>query len=182
MSSDLPAWEDKTEKIVESFAKVLNIISAVWIFSVAALILFDVVGREVFLTPFHGTNEIVSNSVLAILMLQLPLTILNRSSLRTTIIYGKASTMGKGIIDSVSYLLAGLLFLAIGIGSWPNMIEAWAILEQEGSGIVEIPVYPIRTLVVFVGFVGAVVCSLLIYHSLTRPEDFDQDGDVEAGE
>ena len=182
MSREPPAWEQKTEQSVKSFAKVLNIISAVWIFSVAALILFDVVGREVFLTPFHGTNEIVANSVLAILMLQLPLSILNRSSLRTTIVYGKVRGMGKGIIDSISYLLAGLLFLAIAIGSWPNMIEAWAILEQEGSGIVEIPVYPIRTLVVFVGFFGVAVCALLIYHSLTRPEDFDEDSNVEAGE
>ncbi len=40
-------------------------------------------------------NEIVSNSVLSILFLQLPLSILNRSSLRTTIIYGRASVRGK---------------------------------------------------------------------------------------
>tara|TARA_B100001971_G_scaffold191173_1_gene194506 strand:- start:3577 stop:4125 length:549 start_codon:yes stop_codon:yes gene_type:complete len=182
MSREPPAWEQKTEQSVESFAKVLNIISAVWIFSVAALILFDVVGREVFASPFHGTNEIVSNSVLAILMLQLPLSILNRSSLRTTIVYGKVRAMGKGIIDSISYLLAGLLFLAIAIGSWSNMVESWEILEQEGSGIVEIPVYPIRTLVVFVGFFGVAVCSLLIYHSLKRPEDFDHSETTEIGE
>ena len=182
MSREPPAWEQKTEQSVESFAKVLNIISAVWIFSVAALILFDVVGREVFASPFHGTNEIVANSVLAILMLQLPLSILNRSSLRTTIVYGKVRAMGKGIIDSISYLLAGLLFLAIAIGSWSNMVESWEILEQEGSGIVEIPVYPIRTLVVFVGFFGVAVCSLLIYHSLKRPEDFDHSETTEIGE
>ncbi|HJO86053.1 MAG: TRAP transporter small permease [Rhodospirillales bacterium] len=182
MSSEPPAWEQKTEQSVESFAKVLNVISAAWIFSVAALILFDVVGREVFASPFHGTNEIVSNSVLAILMLQLPLSILNRSSLRTTIVYGKVRAMGKGIIDSISYLLAGLLFLAIAIGSWSNMVESWEILEQEGSGIVEIPVYPIRTLVVFVGFFGVAVCSLLIYHSLKRPEDFDHSETTEIGE
>ena len=182
MSREPPAWEQKTEQSVKSFAKVLNIISAVWIFSVAALILFDVVGREVFASPFHGTNEIVSNSVLAILMLQLPLSILNRSSLRTTIVYGKVRAMGKGIIDSISYLLAGLLFLAIAIGSWSNIVESWEILEQEGSGIVEIPVYPIRTLVVFVGFFGVAVCSLLIYHSLKRPEDFDHSETTEIGE
>jgi TRAP-type mannitol/chloroaromatic compound transport system permease small subunit len=120
--------------------------------------------------------------VLAILMLQLPLSILNRSSLRTTIVYGKVRAMGKGIIDSISYLLAGLLFLAIAIGSWSNMVESWEILEQEGSGIVEIPVYPIRTLVVFVGFFGVAVCSLLIYHSLKRPEDFDHSETTEIGE
>ena len=89
--------------------------------------------------------------------------------------HGPASQRVKSLINAASYFLALLLFLAIGIGSWPNMIEAWDILEQEGSGIVTIPVYPIRTLVVFVSFVGIIVCSLLIYQALMRPEAFEDD-------
>lgn len=158
------------ERIVGLFARGLNIISAVWLASVALLILYDVVGREVFATPFHGTNEIVSNSVLSILFLQLPLSILTRSSLRTTILYGKVGDRGKGYIDAASYLLAMLLFIVIAVGSWPNMIEGWAIGEQEGSGIIEIPVYPIRTLVVFVSVIGVAVCALLVYQSLFHAE------------
>ena len=165
----------KIESISESFSKALNIISGVWLFAITALILYDVVGREAFDTPFHGTNEIVSNSVLSILMLQLPLTIVNRSSLRTTIIYGKMGARGKGITEAISYLLAGLIFLGIAYGSWENMIEAWDILEQEGSGVVEIPVYPIRTLVVIIGFIGAFVCSLMVYMSLKSPESLELD-------
>jgi len=144
--------------------------------------LYDVVGREAFGSPFYGTNEIVSNSVLSVLLLQLPLSIINRSSLRTTIFYGKVGTRGKGMIDALSYFLAALLFLAIAIGGWPNMIEAWEILEQEGSGIVEIPVYPIRSLVVFIGVVGTFACSLMVYHALTRPEDSDSPSLESMGE
>lgn len=173
MSNRFADAEARIEKTVEIFASSLNVISAVWLASVALLILYDVSGREIFGAPFHGTNEIVSNSVLSILFLQLPLSILNRSSLRTTIIYGSLSTKGKGYVDAMSYLFAALLFLVIAVGSWPNMIEAWEILEQEGSGVINIPVYPIRTLVVFVSAVGVFVCSLLIYHSLVRPEDFE---------
>ncbi len=158
---------------METFAKWLNVISAIWLASVALLILYDVVGREVFAAPFHGTNEIVSNSVLSILFLQLPLSILTRRSLRTTILYGAVGTKGKGYIDAVSYLLALLLFLVIAVGSLPNMIEGWAIGEQEGSGIINIPVYPIRTLVVFVSFVGVAVCAILVHQSLAHPERFD---------
>ena len=172
------------DSFVEKFARVLNIISAIWLSSIALLILFDVVGREFFNTPFHGTNEIVSNSVLSILFLQLPLSILTRSSLRTTIFYGNVGKKSKATIDTVSYLLAGLLFLAIAIGSWPNMIEAWEIKEAEGSGIITIPVYPIRTLVIFVSIVGVFVSSLLIFRSIfpsaskkepTTAEDSDRD-------
>ena len=168
-------FELQIEKIVEKFATGLNIISAIWLASIALLILSDVVGREFFGSPIYGTNEIVSNSVLSILFLQLPLSILNRNSLRTTIVYGALGLRGKSIINACSYFIALLLFLAIGVGSWPNMIEAWDILEQEGSGIVTIPVYPIRTLVVFVSFVGIIVCLLLIYQALVKPEDFEDD-------
>lgn len=182
MASLVTRCEDKTEKFVEAFAKVLNVISAVWLAAIAVLILYDVVGREAFGAPFYGTNEIVSNSVLSVLLLQLPLSILNKSSLRTTILYGKLGHRGKGNIDAFSYFLAALLFLAIAVGGWPNMIEAWEILEQEGSGIVEIPVYPIRSLVVFIGAVGAFACSLMVYHALTRPEDMDSAQIPIAGE
>lgn len=170
------------ERTVEAFARGLNIVSAVWLVSIALLILYDVVGREMFSAPFHGTNELVSNSVLSILFLQLPLSILTRSSLRTTIVYGHAGRRGKGLIDAASYLLAGLLFLVIAVGSWPNMIEAWEILEQEGSGIIEIPVYPIRTLVVVVSIFGVAVSALLVFQSLFRPQDFEGAGVAFEGE
>ncbi|HIF59448.1 MAG TPA: TRAP transporter small permease [Rhodospirillales bacterium] len=173
MVNELSIRAKRIDAISESFSKSLNVVSGVWLFSITVLILYDVIGREVFASPFHGTNEIVSNSVLSILMLQLPLTIINRSSLRTTILYGKMGTRGKGITEATSYLLAGLVFLGIAYGSWENMIESWDILELEGSGIVEIPVYPIRTLVVFIGFIGAFVCSLMVYKSLKIPESYE---------
>ena len=173
MATSINTAEQRIEKIVGVFSSWLNVISAVWLASIALLILYDVTGREFFDAPFHGTNEIVSNSVLSILFLQLPLSILSRNALRTTIFYGTVSTKSKGYIDALSYFLAGILFLAIAIGSWDNMIEGWEILEQEGSGIVNIPVYPIRTLVVVVSIISVGVCSLLIWHSLARPEDFD---------
>ena len=160
------------DRVIGAFARALNILSAVWLASIAVLILFDVVGREFFDSPFHGTNEIVSNSVLSILFLQLPLSILTRSSLRTTILYDHAGMWGKVLIEASSYLLAGILFLVIAVGSWPNMIEAWAIGEQEGSGIIEIPVYPIRTLVVFVSIFGIAVCAWMTAHVLIKPREF----------
>jgi len=173
MASQQPVHMTKVESISDSFCKTLNVISGIWLFSITVLILYDVIGREVFAAPFHGTNEIVSNSVLSILMLQLPLTIINRSSLRTTILYGKMGKGGKAKTEALSYLLAGLVFLGIAYGSWENMIESWEILELEGSGVVEIPVYPIRTLVVFIGFVGALVCSLMVYNSFKKPEIYE---------
>ncbi|NQV55766.1 MAG: TRAP transporter small permease [Rhodospirillales bacterium] len=159
------------ERIVSIFVRILNTISGVWLFAITLLILYDVVGREAFGVPFHGTNEIVANSVLSILFLQLPLSIMQRSSLRTTILFDHVGIRSKGIIDASSYILAFLLFFAITVGGWPNMIESWEILELEGSGVVSIPVYPIRSLVVLASFLGMAVCTLLTYESLVRPQD-----------
>lgn len=159
---------DIAEEVITRFAKGLNVLSAIWLAGVALLIIYDVLGREFFLAPFQGTNEIVSNSVLSILLLQLPLSILTRGSLRTTIFYGRAGLRGKRAIDALSYALALVLFAVIAIGSWPNMIEGWAIFEAEGSGNIQIPVYLVRTLVVVVCSFGALVCAFMIHRAVSR--------------
>ena len=83
--------EGRLEGLIDMISRALNVISGVWLGSIALLILCVVTGREFFGTPIYGTNEIVSNSVLSILFLQLPLSILSRSALRTTIFYGVVS-------------------------------------------------------------------------------------------
>lgn len=170
------------ERIVFLFARGLNILSAVWLAGVVLLIVYDVVGREFFASPFHGTNEIVSNSVLSILMLQLPLSILIHGSLRTTILHGLMGRFGKTIVNVVSYLLSAVLFLVIAFGSWDRMLEGWEIWEQEGSGVVNIPVYPIRTLVVVVACFGVIVSALMIYQAIFQPEKDDDHEPFEDGE
>ena len=131
MGRQLQQPEGWLEISIDGIARALNVISAIWLGSIAVLILFDVVGREFFSSPVYGTNEIVSNSVLSILFLQLPLSILNRSSLRTTIFYGAVGVRGKGWVDAASYALAGVLFLAIAIGR--NGIHPPARLELAGD-------------------------------------------------
>ena len=136
------------------------------------LILYDVVGREAFQRLSTEPTRLLPTRCSPILLLQLPLSVINRSSLRTTILFDKVGITGKKTIDAISYFLAALLFLCIAVGSWPNMIEAWEILELEGSGVIEIPVYPIRTLVVFVGAVGFIVCILSVFQSITRVQEY----------
>lgn len=158
------------DRLFDTFSRALNVLSAVWLAALALLILFDVVGREAFSAPIYGTNEIVSNSVLSIMLLQLPLSILTRRSLRTTLIYGTLGIRRKAMVDMLSYFLGMCLFVAIAIGGWNFMIESWAIGEVEGSGVISIPVYPIRTLVVGIGVFGALVCLLQVVKAVVVPE------------
>jgi TRAP-type C4-dicarboxylate transport system permease small subunit len=164
------SFEQKLTKVAGG----LNIIAAACLASIAIIIIYDVLVRElgiplgVFDEPFYGTNEIVSNSVVAILFLQLPLSILNKSSLRTTILYSLTGTRGKGNIDAISYLLGAVFFILVAYGSYEMMIEGWAIRETEGSGIISIPVYPIRTLLFAVSGVVAGVCVLHAFDAIMR--------------
>ncbi len=136
--------------------------SADWLMLMAVVIFIDVVGRGVFNSPLDGTHEIIGNSVVAILFLQLPYALVHRGMLRTTIIYLGVRDKIKRVIDGLSYGLGIVLFVAIAWGGWGDMIIGWDILEFEGEGALEFPVYLIRTLIVFFGSVSALACALMV--------------------
>ena len=150
------------ERWTLTLARALNIVAAVWLFMLAIVILIDVVGRGTFNQPFAGTFEIVKNSVVAILFLQIPFAVLSGGMLRTTLTYDLLGQTGRRVIDAMSYFLGACLFLAVGIGGWPDMITAWQILEFEGAGAFEFPTYPIRTIIVFLAFLASLTCLLHI--------------------
>ena len=148
------------DRLTARLTWVLNVVAAAWLLGLALLILFDVVGRGAFDKPFLGTFEIVKNSVVAILFLQLPLTVFQGRMLRTTLVYERAGRLGRRVIDAASYALGAAMFLAIGVGGWSDMITAWRVLEFEGAGAFEFPTYPIRTIIVFLAFLAAAICIL----------------------
>lgn len=145
-----------------SLANVLNIVAAAWLLILAFVILYDVIGRAVFNSPFLGAREILGNSVVAILFLQVPLAIHRGNMLRTTLIYDLAGRNGKRIINIITFLLGVGFFVAMGVGGWDDMITGWRIREFEGIGALELPVYPIRTMAVFLSFFGAVIYLAMV--------------------
>ncbi len=145
-----------------SIANLLNIIAAAWLLILAFVILYDVLGRALFNSPFLGAREIVGNSVVAILFLQVPLAIHRGNMLRTTLIYDLTGPNGKRVIDIVTFVLGLGFFVAMGAGGWDGMITGWSIREFEGIGALEIPVYPIRTITVFLSFFGALVYLAMV--------------------
>lgn len=136
---------------------VLSTISAFWVLLLCAIFLYDIIGREVFNKPFLGTHEIVGNSIVGILFLELPSSIKSGAMLRTTIVYSAISDFWRRVIDSLSYILGIALFTSIILGSWDSMIVGWQIGEIEGAGAFEVPVYPVRTVIV----VFSIICALV---------------------
>ena len=151
-----------------SLANILNIIAAAWLLVLAFVILYDVLGRALFNSPFLGAREILGNSVVAILFLQVPLAIHRGNMLRTTLIYDLTGVTGKRVIDIVTFALGCAFFVAMGAGGWDDMITGWRIREFEGIGALEIPVYPIRSMAVFLSFFGALVYLAMVAEMLSN--------------
>ena len=70
-----------------SSTEILSTVSAFWALLLAAIYLYDIIGREAFNSPFLGTHEIVGNSIVGILFLELPSSIKRGAMLRTTIVF-----------------------------------------------------------------------------------------------
>jgi TRAP-type C4-dicarboxylate transport system permease small subunit len=145
----------------------LSTISSFWVLLLCAIFLYDILGRELFDSPFLGAHEIVGNSIVGILFLELPSSIKRGAMLRTTIVFNSVSPFMRSVIDCISYAFGVALFLAIIVGGWDAMIVGWQIGEIEGAGAFEVPVYPVRTLIIVFSGICALVYLQLFYLTVT---------------
>lgn len=157
----------RDEDVVTRSTNILSTISAFWALLLAAIYLWDIIGREAFGVPFLGTHEIVGNSIVGILFLELPSTIKRGAMLRTVFVFNAVSTMGRRVIDCTSYTVGIILFLALIVGGWDTMLTSWATGEIEGAGAFEVPVAPVRSIIVLFSGICILVYAQLLYLTAT---------------
>jgi len=143
-------------------AKYLHILSSVWVFVLASVILVDVFGRIIFLQPLAGTKEILQNSVIAITFLQVPLAIYSGSMLKTTLVSDLLPGFGKKILRTICYVLGFTLFAAIAYASFPQALDAYEVSEYEGEGSFRIYTWPVKVLIVITTVYAAVAYMTLM--------------------
>ena len=158
MGTILRKFFDKTPEYLQSIA-------AIWLILVALTIFAEVAFRN--LGIFLGADQVVQNSVPAIVFLQVPFAIASGAMLRTTLIYDFFKARGKKIINILSYLIGIMLFLGIAVGGWTDMIKGWEIGEYQGIGAIEFPVYPIRTVIIFSSIIVVLIYISLIIKSFS---------------
>ena len=159
------------DNVFNSVTRVCSTIAAFWALALAFLILYDITGRAFFNTPFDGTIEIVANSMVSILFLQMPYTIYRGAHLRTAVIYQNLGDYGQRTIDVIVALLGIWFFFSIALGAWEDMIIGWEVDEREGEGSIRVPIYPVRTLLFVFSGISLIAYAILGWHSLfgTRP-------------
>ena len=149
--------------MVKKLSEILQSIAAIWLVFVAFTIFAEVTFRNFGL--FLGADQIVQNSVPAIVFLQVPFAIVSGTMLRTTLIYDFFKKRGKMIINIISYVIGIMLFVGIAVGGWTDMIKGWEIGEYQGIGAIEFPVYPIRTVIIFSSIIVVFIYLSLIVKS-----------------
>ncbi len=132
---------------VVGVARAIHILSSIWVFLLALLILADVFGRILFLSPIPGTKEILQNSVIMVTFLQLPLAIFSGSMLRTTLLVEYMPPVVKKLLRTLCYLLGFALFAALAYSTVPEAFEALRLGEFEGVGRVRFYTWPFRFLI-----------------------------------
>jgi len=135
-------------------------ISSAWLFVLMVLISIDVIVRALFNTPFKGTPELVSNSIIIIAFLELPYVLWTNGHVRSTVFYDKVGPTGKDIIDLIAALIGAVVFAMLIQSSLNDFIKAVRIKEFEGEGALRIPTYPARCFLIIGS--GFMILQLLL--------------------
>lgn len=164
----------QSQDLVTRSTNALSTVSAFWAILLAGIFLWDIIGREAFDKPFPGTHEIVGNSIVGILFLELPSSIKRGAMLRTVFVYDAVKALWRQWIDCASYALGILLFLAIVFGGWDAMVVSWKIGEIEGAGAFEVPIAPVRTLIIVFSIICVLVYVQLLYLTAMGKAGFEK--------
>lgn len=148
-------------KASEILSKALMTFSAFWAFFLAFYILTDVVLRNLNM-PIEGTSEIVTNSIVTIVFMQIGYCVYIRGMIRADFLLNVMGPRLTQTVNSLGYLLGIVFFLWVLYGTWGPAIEAWNTGEFEGEGAVHMPTWPSRFAIIAGCFLAALNYFLLL--------------------
>lgn len=149
-------------KAAAKAASWLDYTACIMISLLCAWVTVDVIGRTFFGKPIPGTAELASNSIVAILFLEIPLVEARKKNLRSDILLEKFSQRGKGAVELISTFFGLIVF---GCGSYfcfRGMLLSWSIREYDGEGSLHIPTYLFKTVVV----IGCILMMFILLFNL----------------
>ena len=134
-------------KAMENVSKFLMVIAAMWAFVLSFYIVVDVFFRNLDM-PIQGTSEIVTNSIVVVVFLQLAYGVHLRAMIRADFFINFMSAAQQRWINLIGYIIAAVFFFAVVYGSFPGAVEAWTAGQFEGEGALRVPTWPARFAVV----------------------------------
>lgn len=141
-------------RFTDWLTKTLMIIGAIWAFCLCFVALTDIVLRSTNI-PISGTKEIVANSVVIIVFMQVGFAVRSGSMLRADFLVLMMPPFMQRILTALALILGAVFFLFLLNAAVEPAIRSFTRGEFDGAGALQVPVWPARwAIVVGAGLAG----------------------------
>lgn len=154
-------------RLTDRLTKFLMIFGAVWAFALCFFILADIITRALNM-PISGTKELVANSVVMIVFMQVGFAVRSQSMLRADFLVLMMPQIVQKLLLIMALLLGAALFLFLLKAGIKPALRSFANGEFDGEGALRVPVWPTR----FAILIGAGLAGVN-YVLLSLVEIFD---------
>ena len=137
-------------------SKVLMILAAAWAFGLTFVIMADIFSNNVYGQPIYGVREIVMNSIVMIVFMQVGYAIRSHSMLRADTLLLVLPLTVRRIFLAIGYALGAAFFVFVIIGGVEAAAYAWTAGSFEGEGALRVPTWPAHFAVLIGSAVAAV--------------------------
>ncbi|WP_153769003.1 TRAP transporter small permease [Labrenzia sp. CE80] len=147
-------------RFTDRLTKFLMIFGAIWAFALCFFILADIIFRAMNM-PISGTKEIVANSVVIIVFMQVGYAVRSQSMLRADFLVAALPHGAQKALLILAYVLGGLLFFFLLKAGIKPALRSFANGEFDGEGALRVPVWPARFAILLGGGLAGVNYLLL---------------------
>lgn len=127
----------------DRLTKLLMILGAIWAFILCFFILADIIFRALNI-PVSGTKEIVANSVVIIVFMQVGFAVRSESMLRADFLVLMMPPPVQKLLLIFAYVLGAGLFLFLLKAGITPALRSFANGEFDGEGALKVAVWPAR--------------------------------------
>lgn len=131
----------------DRLTKLLMIIGAVWAFCLCFVALADILLRATNI-PITGTKEIVANSVVIIVFMQVGYAVRSGSMLRADFIVLALPRPYQRALNVLALVLGAAFFIYLLQAAVEPAMRSWTRNEFDGVGALKVPVWPARWAIV----------------------------------
>ncbi|MEM9030839.1 MAG: TRAP transporter small permease [Pseudomonadota bacterium] len=144
----------------DQLTKLLMILAAAWSFILCFFILADIICRALNM-PLQGTKEVVANSVVMIVFLQLGFAVRSGSMLQADFLLAAFGPRARRVAVVLGLLLGAAFFLFLMKAGINPALRSFANDEFDGEGALRVPVWPARFMIIFGSGLAAINYLLL---------------------
>ena len=147
-------------RLTDRITKFLMIFGAVWAFGLCFFILADIITRALNM-PISGTKEIVANSVVIIVFMQVGYAVRSGSMLRADFLVVMLPQIFQRMLLILALLVGAAFFLFLLKAGIKPALRSFANGEFDGEGALRVPVWPARFAILIGGGLAGINYLLL---------------------